>query len=264
MTDGLAESTWRGLVAGARESADVIDLRMALQPSHQGLAGSFLGLGSDLRRWWVKPAGQNEDMDYALVTEFVVGRAGSLIGAPTCENAIISIGSEWAGWDFAPGRTLVAGLGHGTVEVEAAIEERPLLRHRDEDDNQLRHAGVFALHDWCWGSDQQWLHSTTNQNSIYSHDHGFFFPPSGWRWEAEELRRRVDEPHVLRQPADGLLAKDLQAIADQLDNVNRMSLARILRQVPRSWPVLDSELETLGWFMERRAGAVAGRLRDLI
>ncbi|MBL7257121.1 hypothetical protein [Paractinoplanes lichenicola] len=169
-----------------------------------------------------------------------------------------------AGWEFAPGRLLQAGLSHGTIEVDAAIEERPMLRFRNQDDNRLRHAGIYALYDWCWGSDQQWLHSTSQQNSVFSHDHGFFLPPSGWRWDAGQLRAKVDEPHPLRQEVDGLLREDLWRFADELDKVDRAVLLPILLRVPSAWPATDTDLETLGWFLERRAVAVASRLRDLL
>lgn len=199
-----------------------------------------------------------------MVTEYVVGRVGALIGAPTCENSIIKIDPAFEGWEFAQGRHLRSGLGHGTLEVEAAIEERPNLKYRSEDDNKARQAGIYALHDWCWGSDQQWLHSTAHENTIFSHDHGFYFPPSSWRWEVDALRQRVDEAHVLGQATDGLTQRDLWMAADQLDKVDKSALVAILRQVPTTWPATDAELETLGWFLERRAGAVASRLRELV
>jgi len=263
MTDSVPESSWTGLLAQRREQPEVLGLRLPVRPSEHGLTGSFLALGMDQRRWWVKPPNQGE-MDFALVTEYVVGKAGTLIGAPTCDNSVIEIGAAFDGWEFAPGRRLRAGLGHGTLEVDAAIEERPNLKYRNEDDNRARQAGIYALHDWCWGSDQQWLHSTTQENSIYSHDHGFYFPPASWRWEAEALRADVDKAHVLGQATDGLRQRDLWDVADALEKVDKMALLSILRRVPRVWPVTDAELETLGWFLERRAGAVAARLRELV
>ena len=119
MADPLPESSWSGLVTGHREPPDSVAIRLVLRPSEHGLAGSFLALGTDGRRWWVKPPHQG-DPDLALVTEYVVGRVGALIGAPTCENSVVEIPADFTGWEFARGRTLSAGLGHGTVEVEAA------------------------------------------------------------------------------------------------------------------------------------------------
>jgi hypothetical protein len=263
MTDSVEESTWAGLIGGSRRTPVTIALRSPLQESAGGLAGSFRALGMDQRHWWVKPPHQGEK-DFALVTEYVVGKAGQLIRAPTCENSVIEIDSAFDGWEFARGLRLQSGLGHATLEVEAAVEERPNLRFRNEDDNRLRHARIFALYDWCWGSDQQWLHSTTSQNSTFSHDHGFFFPPSGWRWDASSLRNAVDRPRALPQPTDGLVREDLWAVADELDKVDKDALLSILMGVPDAWPATDSELETLGWFLERRASAVASRMRDLL
>ena len=39
-----------------------------------------------------------------------------------------------------------------------AQEDRNLL-FRDRDENAIRHAGTVALHDWCWGGDDQRLYS---------------------------------------------------------------------------------------------------------
>jgi hypothetical protein len=37
-----------------------------------------------------------------------------------------------------------------------------------------------------------------------------------------------------------------------------------LNTVPRSWPVSDTDLEDLGWFLEYRAPLVAEWMRSLI
>jgi hypothetical protein len=37
----------------------------------------------------------------------------------------------------------------------------------------------------------------------------------------------------------------------------------VLNRVPPSWPVTDADLEGLGWFLESRASAVAGRIESL-
>jgi hypothetical protein len=263
MTEPVRESTWDGLIAASRESPETVGIRLPLGQSTDGLAGSFPALGTDGRRWWVKPP-RYDGRDAALVTEFVVGRLGSKIGAPTCRNSVVEITADFAGWEYARGSVLSPGLGHGTEEVQAAIEERPNLRHRNEDDNRSRHARIFALYDWCWGSDQQWLHSTTNENATYSHDHGMFLPPAGWTWTAEALRAHVDDPRQLMQPTDGLRREDLWAAADDLDKIDKATLLAVLRQVPREWPVSDAALETLGWFLERRATAVSMRMRELV
>jgi hypothetical protein len=52
-------------------------------------------------------------------------------------------------------------------------------------------------------------------------------------------------------------------VANALEHVERESLVQVLRSIPASWPVSDEDLEALGWFLERRAPAVASRVRVL-
>jgi hypothetical protein len=262
---GLVErAEWSGLVGGNRtQPVEPIIVRACLQPSPNGVSGSFMAVGSDGQEWWVKPPGQ-PDLDKALVTEFVVGRVGTLIGAPTCRNALVLVTTEFAGWTYRPGRVLREGLGHGTLHVPDAIEKRPTLEYRQDDDNRRRHVGIFALYDWCWGSDEQWLHRTSEDMTTYSHDHGWYLPPPGRSWSIADLEAHVDLPHPLGQETAGLSWAAVQDVSSALDKVDRQALAGILRQVPEEWPVSDSELEALGWFLERRAAVVATRLRQSV
>ncbi len=259
----VEESSWAGLIRGHREPPETVKIRMPLRQSHTGVAGSFQIVGTDGRHWWVKPPHQGE-LDWALTTEFVVSRAGAMIGAPTCRSAVIEITRDFDGWEYRRGGYLREGLGHGMEEVESAKEERSNLRYRTEDDNKSRQAGIYALYDWCWGRDEQWLHSTTNDMTIYSHDHGWYLPPSGPKWDTQLLRDYVDLPHPLPQSSAGLHYPAVEAVARELEKIDKSLLAAMLRRVPGAWPVSDAELETLGWFLERRAPAVAARMRALV
>jgi hypothetical protein len=141
------------------------------------------------------------------------------------------------------------------------LEERDLL-HRDEDDNQRRHAGVFALYDWCWGNDDQWLYVTGDENRVYSHDHGHYLP-GGPDWTSQQLVADVDVAHPQSRSHIGLEVAALDDYADRLERLKREEIVGMLRAVPAEWPVQQEELETVGWFLERRAPQVAVRLRTL-
>jgi hypothetical protein len=131
-----------------------------------------------------------------------------------------------------------------------------------EDDNPRRHAGVYAIWDWCWGGDDQWLYSAPEENRLYSHDHGHYLP-DGPSWTEQSLVNKVDEPWVSPRPTAGINASFLHEFADRLDAVTRLQLAEVLRAIPTDWDVTQPELEALGFFLERRAPAVAARLRGL-
>lgn len=237
-------------------------MEVPLVRSSAGGSGTFLAELSDTQRWWVKPP-NNPQGPRIVLTEYLVGCLGALIGAPTCDVAIVAIPSEIAGWEYRPGSFLEVGLAHGSRAVDDAQEEY-VLDHRDRDDNRRRHAGIFALYDWCWGADDQWLYCETDDRKLYSHDHGWYFPGTGGTWTEATLLARVDEPHPPPYPASGLDVDELRRLAKLLQEPLRDELCLLLQSVPKQWHVVDAELEALGYFLERRAAAVADRLLGLI
>lgn len=258
------EADWNGLVSGRSDSPTRgLYVSACLQPGKGSAASPFLALGSDGAEWWVKPP-ENAMLLRALVTEQVVAGVGNLIGAPMCQAAKIDIPAALLPWSHGPGRSLVAGLGSATKGLPNAVMEiRGVLDYRAEDDNRARHAGVYALVDWCFGSDLQWLIHVSDEWRLYSHDHGWYFPPSGADWTVDQLRTTVDQPCPITDDASGLSQAELTRLADALDEVKRDDIAGVLRNVPTSWIASDTELETLGWYLETRAPQVAARLRAL-
>jgi hypothetical protein len=135
---------------------------------------------------------------------------------------------------------------------------------RPSDDNARRHVGVYALCDWCFSADEQWLYDLDDEQALYSHDHGLYFPPLGQgRWTRTDLVAQADAPHEWRDPRKDLSAAACHDVANALEHVERESLVQVLRSIPASWPVSDEDLEALGWFLERRAPAVASPVRVL-
>ena len=250
--------SWRGRIDNAATGPPRPLLVLPQQRSPRGGSGTFLAADSESRQWWVKPL-NNRQGSRVLVTEQVGGRAGALIGAPVCEVAIVEIPEELAGWRFLRDRRLEAGLAHGSAAVDQAIEERT-LGHCERDDNLIRQAGVFALYDWCWGDDPQWLFSATRDMELYSHDHGHYLPRAGLEWTVEALESHADIPHEAPWPTKHLDRSELSRLATALREVDRGQLAAILAEIPEDWPVTTEELEALGWFLEYRAPQVAQRL----
>ncbi len=251
---------WRGLVSQRIDPTDALVIEQPLVASPSGGSGTFLAVASDRRRWWVKPQ-NNPQGPRVLIAENVVGRVGALIAAPVCEVAVVRIPKELDGWEFRPSAKLEPGVAHASLAVSDAQEVRQ-LEYRERDDNRWRHAGVFALYDWCWGADDQWLHCESDDRKLYSHDHGMYLP-DGPAWSEAALLARVDEPHLPGYQTSGLDSDALAAFADRLDTIVRDEIVPVMSSVPASWPVSDGELETLGFFLERRAPAVAARLRAL-
>jgi hypothetical protein len=236
-------------------------IEVPIKPSPRGGSGTFLAADAEGAQWWVKPLNNNQG-PRVIVTEAVVGMVGRLIDAPVCETTIVQLPPEISGWEFRPGSVIEPGFAHASQNVSGVQEDRSLL-FRDRDDNSKRHVGVIALYDWCWGGDDQWLYAEPKDRQIYSHDHGWYLPETGPNWSAATLEARVDEEHLPMWKTNGLDEAEVSRIAAALRGLTRQAIAAALAGIPTSWPVTDLELESAGWFLECRSGAVADRM-DLL
>jgi hypothetical protein len=257
---------WTGLVAGRRtDEFDRLRVVAPIDESRRSWGGPFRALASDDKQYFIKcldacPPGEGA----SLAIELVVTRMGELISAPVCTTSLIRIPDELAGWQYRPGKPLQAGLAHASRALDRADEGREQLNYRANDDNRRRHVGVYALFDWCFGWDQQWLYDLTYDRTVYSHDHGLYLPPGGkGYWKRAGLEAMVGRPHVLPDSQEGLDPEAVVEVASALEKIDRDSLIEVLRTVPSSWPVRDTDLEDLGWFLEARAPEVAARVRML-
>jgi hypothetical protein len=234
---------------------------LPIKQGTRGGSGAFLAADADSTQWWVKPL-NNCQRERVTVTETIIGRVGQLIGAPICETSVVAIPNDISGWEFRPGHALEPGFAHGSRAV-SGVQEASRLLYVDRDDNAVRHAGVFALYDWCFGSDPQWLYAEPEERRLYSHDHGHYLP-NGPNWSIDTLRAHVDEVHRGPWPTGGLDSEELRRLAGALRGLTRSDIAEAVSGIPISWTVTaDSELETVGWFLERRAIPVAERLESL-
>ena len=234
---------------------------MPLRQSPAGGSGSFLILADDQRRYWCKSL-NNFQGERVAVTEQIVGRLATLIGAPACEVALVGL-DQIVGWEIRPGtgRLVEPGWAHGSAAVDPAIETRS-LDHRVDDDNRRRHCGIYAMCDWLAGTDVQWLYGVDADNAYYSHDHGHYLTRPAWT-EASLAGGR-DVPYALSIPPDHLDRAELTRLADALDALTRQDIETELSKLPGDWPVTDAELDAVAAFVDHRRGSAAARLRAMV
>lgn len=252
---------WEGSLGNRQGPRNARVIKLPLQRSTEGGTGAFLAADQDGEQWWIKPL-NNGQAERTTVTETIVGAAGHLIGAPVCESAVVYLPAEIEGYEFQRGRTLEQGFAHASRHVDGVISSRH-LRDRNRDDNSRRHAGVFAIYDWCWGGDDQWLYAEPEGGKLYSHDHGWYLPGPLGTWSIRTLVESVDLPHAAGWPPAGLDRSEVQTYAQRLRDLAHDCLVAALSGIPDDWPVSSTELERVGWFLERRAPHVAARLEQL-
>jgi hypothetical protein len=259
----VAEGDWKDLLKGSRHDNCTLTVdAILIDKAKEGGSQPFQVRATNRRLYWLKPV-DNPQGPRVPATEQIVARCGHLIKAPVCEVDLVRIPTELAGHRLSTGRQLTHGIAHGSADLATAtFASGNAPAHRERNNNSTRHAYIFALHDWCWGADSQWLHDTIADMMVFSHDHGHFLP-GGPGWTGQIVRAEVENDHSLGAPPDGLNPTALKGAADAIEQVSRADLVGVLSTIPLSWPVTDADLETVGFFLERRRKPVAARLRSI-
>ena len=220
-------------------------------------------LHTDAGMCWCKPL-NNPQGPMVPVNEQLCAALGALIGVQVCEPWIVEIPQHLAGDVIEPPNYILqAGFAHGSAEVPGAVEIKGSMDHRVEDDNAVRQAGFFALHDWLWGQDEQWLRESLADNRYHAHDQGFYFP-NGPNWTPQHLMSSRDLAHPLGQQTAGLDRGELTRLADALDALIAQEIRAALPNLPATWPIDQAGLDAVVDFATHRAPAVAARLRVLV
>ncbi|WP_372719370.1 hypothetical protein [Novipirellula sp.] len=258
------KTRWSGMVTGHRAPAADLQLEAILESQSDTRGGSlpFKGLASDGEIYWIKPT-SNRQSSRVPTTEQLVAGMGRLIDAPVCKTRLMTIPQDFHGEVLDNGTVLESGIVHASHDVgNCAFDKWYEPQYRPQDDNRRRHAGYFALFDWCWGDDMQWLYDLEDDRKTYSHDHGHFLPGSP-DWTVETLLQSAQDSHELSADGDGLDDNELSRLAERLESLTIEEIAGVIRGIPAAWPVSDEELETAGAFFDFRRIPAAGRLRAL-
>lgn len=264
MTFDQFKSKWSGQVSGYRNFDIELQLDAVLESQSDSRGGSlpFKGLGSDGEIYWIKLP-SDPQLRRVPTTEQLVAGMGLLIGAPVCDTRLMAIPQEFDGEKLDNGTVLQSGVVHASRDVgNCSFDKWYEPQFRTQDDNRRRHAGYFALFDWCWGNDMQWLYGLQDDRKTYSHDHGHFLPGAP-NWTVETLAQSAELSHELAADGDGLDDNELHRLAVRLDSLTMEEMASVVRKIPAVWPVTDEELENAAAFFDIRRKPTAGRLRDL-
>jgi hypothetical protein len=264
MANGLPQwSDWDGLIRDRVDPSDGPSLAVMMGPAGGSWSSPIQVTADDNLVYFAKfpeLCGSQQDQ-MSVVTEMVVAEAGQLIGASTCRTVVMRVPSQLQGDELKNGVRISSSVVHASLALNNCVEVKTDLPDRGRDDNRRRHVGLYALYDWFIGADQQWLRDLDDDMATYSHDHGMYLPPAGaGHWTEQDLQANVDQAHPPPGSTTGLSAAAISETAAALRSVDRGILRSLLNRVPSSWAVTDAQLECLGWFLERRAPAVAGRI----
>ena len=236
-----------------------------------GMNAPILVLAEDDQWYWIKCPSDRIHRgvpDRSLINEQVVSACGQLLDAPVRQTRLLQVPEGIAGQPIGliagRPRELAPGIVHGSLHLEEAEFEKDYQPpHGTRDDNRRRHLNFYALWDWCWGEDRQWLHDTADDYRTYSHDHGLFLPEAGW-WSEDDLHANVHEPHTAPHLITQFEPSQVDTLRDRLESIESDQLLDILAGLPTAWGANDRDLETLGWFLDVRRHDVAQRLSRMV
>ncbi len=255
-------SGWSNVLKEKRPLEGEITLIEPLGSSNQSGAGAFLGLANNNLKYWIKTL-NNKQGPKIPITEQIIGRIGKIIKAPTCDVKTVNLPNSIEEYELYSENFLQPGIAHGSLAI-SNNKSVFHLEHKNRGSNNLIYCYFYALYDLCWGANPHWLISLNDDFNYYSHDHGFYLPPSGPNWNISAIQYCLDEAHELPDKRHRFDQETIEKVVSCLFNITKESLIDALSAIPRSWPVTDHELEEVGLFIERRIPGVVKRLKNRV
>lgn len=198
----------------------------------------------------------NDHGPEATINEVVVSVVGEAIGAPVAPWSIVRVPDDLR--QIIDERIIEPGLAFGSRVLPTVGVDRmgSTIANVNRDGNINRIPQLIALWHLCNALDIQVVFDSSEDNKIYSVDHGLWFGSHPYPWG---LDRRsgfpdIDEVPLLREPiADECWDRAIQG----LDSLDDSLIERILAAIPSEWNVSRNQIETLvGFVVSRKSSAI--------
>lgn len=172
-----------------------------------------------------------------IINDQIVARLGSHIDAPVGRPAIVNIPQELI--DIQPNHfeDFDAGTAHGTEFVEDCFDSYDL---RSIDDNRIRLLTLALLFGWTHANDQQFIYKRPSPYTVYSVDHGHFFPNQP-NWRVQDLENDLSailDPYFNQCH---FLADELNIVYDILNNVTEEAIVQAVAFPRYEWGITSEE-----------------------
>ena len=207
---------------------------------------ALLVCGDDNEEYVVK----GSQVGRAIINDQIVGRLGMQLTAAVPTVALIDVPQELV--NIQPElRNMSAGLAHGSRWVPDC-SDRTWIRPDGIPENRERLAVLSLLYGLACATDHQLIYKNNSTQSVYSVDHGHFFP-GGPNWTIATLSAA---PVI--QP-DQRIIKDLALTNDELRRACRTIvsltdeiIADAIAAVPDEWTFPMADRVALAKHLEKR------------
>jgi hypothetical protein len=236
---------------------DLVACALAAGPEPAVLGETFIGIlpgGSRARSIKCSDghvyAVKGQQVGRAISNDCIAANLAALIGAPVPPSAIVEMRQELISTSPELAH-FAAGTAHGSRIMEDCRDGGG-IEHVDTGANRKRFASLAIFNGWLSHNDRQFLYHKTSPFTVYSADHGHFFP-GGPNWSVASLQQAG--PAVADQDivnACQLTADDLRQACEPLKAVKPEQIAQALASAPIQWGVTADEREELAAYLAKR------------
>ena len=237
---------WEGLIAKAMESW-ASPVRAQTFVRNWSTSSNPVLLACDDGREYVVKGAQAGRM---IVTDQVVGRLGTAMGAPVAEVGLVDVPRELINSEPQMSH-MVAGESHGSVWISGCTDSQGMT-YSDQAENRSRFATLSVLFGWVVASDHQFVYKSSAPNLVYSVDHGHFFPGANG-WDMNSLAGAPPpEPDQQLRAGCSLTEDELREAQKLLLNVSDSAIAQAVASPPDGWGISMQERVALAAFLAKR------------
>src|SRR5260221_8222271 len=128
-----------------------------------------------------------------MFNDQVCGRLGGAMGASVPTVCLVEITDDLIKANRKKMGHLKPCVGHGSRRIPDVTGRVGDLSHAEKGDNRQRFNKLSVFYGWLVCGDMQFLKGTQPPHTVYSHDHGHFFP-GGPMWTQASLTAHVGDP----------------------------------------------------------------------
>ncbi|HAT1304053.1 HipA family kinase [Corynebacterium striatum] len=202
----------------------------------------------------------NDHGPEATINEVVVSVIGEAIGAPVAPWSIVRVPESLR--QIVGNRIIEPGLAFGSRVLPTVGVARmgPTITNVNRDGNINRIPQLIALWHLCNALDIQVVFDSSEDNKIYSVDHGLWFGshPYPWGLDRRSGFPEIDEVPLLREPiADECWDRAIEG----LDSLDESLKDRIVAAIPSEWNVGRNDVGVLVDFVISKKSSAISELR---
>jgi hypothetical protein len=201
----------------------------------------------------IKDARLDGEQGRRMFNDQTCARLGAAMGAAVPTVGLIEITDELIKANPQMMGHLKPCTAHGSRKLSDVSGRVGGFDHADKGDNRERYACLSVFYSWLAHGDMQFLRGNQPPHSVYSHDHGHFFP-DGPMWTEASLSGYSAAPAPAHEIVTGLQLKPSETMVagDALKAVTVENIVQAIGASPDEWMVPLADRVALANFVHDR------------